>query len=104
MIETKPKNQARRTGSFYDVYWPRNVPGYRKTREHVREIVPDRKDNPTIESLVEDWYFVPEKHLYSIGKMRRLFKKRGLTYQVVSSHTGRFRSTSNFIVRGILDK
>src|SRR5436305_8512637 len=29
-----------RTPSFYDVYWPKNVPDYRKTREHVREVVP----------------------------------------------------------------
>ena len=62
----------------------------------------DRNDNPTVESLIEDWYFVPEKHFYTIGEMRKLFKERGLTYQVVSSHTGRFRSTSNFIVRGRL--
>ncbi len=29
-----------RTGTFYDGYWPKNVPDYVKTREHVLEIVP----------------------------------------------------------------
>lgn len=64
----------------------------------------ERNDNPTVESLIEDWYFVPEKHFYSIEEMRRLFKARGLTYEVVSEQTGRFKSTSNFIVRGVLAK
>jgi 2-polyprenyl-6-hydroxyphenyl methylase / 3-demethylubiquinone-9 3-methyltransferase len=61
-----------------------------------------RNDNPTIESLIEDWYFVPEKHFFTIEEMRELFKQRGLTYEVVYEQTGRFRSTSNFIVRGKL--
>jgi hypothetical protein len=30
-----------RTKAFYDGYWPRNVPDYEKTREHVRDIVPN---------------------------------------------------------------
>ncbi|MGH7861746.1 MAG: class I SAM-dependent methyltransferase, partial [Candidatus Dormibacteraceae bacterium] len=32
--------QAQRTQTFYDSYWPKNVPDYQKTREHVRSIVP----------------------------------------------------------------
>ena len=59
-----------------------------------------RDDNPLIESQVEDWYFVPEKHFFSIKEMRRLFRERGLTYEVVCEQTGRLRSSSNFIVRG----
>jgi ubiquinone/menaquinone biosynthesis C-methylase UbiE len=61
-----------------------------------------RDDNPLIESQVEDWYFVPEKHFYSIKEMHRLFRERGLTYEVVCEQTGRLRSSSNFIVRGRL--
>jgi 2-polyprenyl-6-hydroxyphenyl methylase / 3-demethylubiquinone-9 3-methyltransferase len=60
-----------------------------------------RDDNPLIESQVEDWYFVPEKHFFTIEEMRRLFKERGLTYEVVCEQTGRFKSSSNFIIRGI---
>src|SRR5207244_1692661 len=56
-----------------------------------------RNDNPTIESLIEDWYFVPEKHFFTIEQMRTLFKERGLSYKVVYRQTGRFKSTSNFI-------
>jgi 2-polyprenyl-6-hydroxyphenyl methylase/3-demethylubiquinone-9 3-methyltransferase len=63
-----------------------------------------RDDNPLIISQVEDWYFVPEKHFFSIAEMRALFKKRGLSYKVVYEQTGRFRSSSNFVVRGVLEK
>ena len=61
-----------------------------------------RDDNPLIASQVEDWYFVPEKHFFTIEEMRRLFQVRGLTYEVVYEQTGRFKSSSNFVVRGRL--
>lgn len=61
-----------------------------------------RDDNPLIVSQVEDWYFVPEKHFFTISEMRALFRERGLTYEVVCEQTGRFKSSSNFIVRGRL--
>jgi ubiquinone/menaquinone biosynthesis C-methylase UbiE len=32
--------QTERTQAFYDQYWPKNVPDFRKTRAHVRSIVP----------------------------------------------------------------
>jgi ubiquinone/menaquinone biosynthesis C-methylase UbiE len=63
-----------------------------------------RDDNPLVQSQVEDWYFVPEKHFFTIAEMRTLFHQRGLTYEVVSEQTGRFRSSSNFIVRGVRSK
>lgn len=59
-----------------------------------------RDDNPLIVSQVEDWYFVPEKHFFSISEMCTLFKERGLTCEVVCKQTGRFKSSSNFVVRG----
>lgn len=75
--------------------------GFVGVAEHFGHKPRSRNDNPTIASLVEDWYFVPEKHFFTIGEMRSLFRERGLTFQVVDGHTGRFRSTSNFIVRGV---
>lgn len=60
-----------------------------------------RDDNPLIESQVEDWYFVPEKHFFTVEEMGELFRERGLTFEVVCRQTGRFRSSSNFIVRGV---
>jgi SAM-dependent methyltransferase len=59
-----------------------------------------RDDNPRIESQVEDWYFVPEKHFFGVEELGRMFRQRGLSYEVVVPHTGRFRSSSNFVVRG----
>lgn len=60
-----------------------------------------RDDNPLVESQVEDWYFVPVKHFFTIEEMHRLFKERKLTFEVLCEQTGRFRSSSNFIVRGV---
>ena len=59
-----------------------------------------RDDNDRIESQVEDWYFVPEKHFFSIREMEELFTQRRLTFELACSQTGRFRSSSNFIVLG----
>jgi ubiquinone/menaquinone biosynthesis C-methylase UbiE len=63
-----------------------------------------RADNPQIESQVEDWFFVPLKHFFSIEEVERLFKERGLTFELLCSQTGRFKSSSNFIVRGLREK
>jgi hypothetical protein len=63
-----------------------------------------RDDNPLIESQVEDWFFVPEKHFFSVEQMARLFAERGLSFELLDAHTGRFRSSSNFVVRGCLPR
>lgn len=60
-----------------------------------------RNDNILVESQVEDWYFVPEKHFFTIDQMRGYFFERGLSYEVICEQTGRYRSSSNFIVRGV---
>jgi len=60
-----------------------------------------RADNPLIESQVEDWFFVPEKHFFTIDEMKRHFLERGLNFELLCPQTGRFKSSSNFIVRGI---
>ncbi|MBI5788749.1 MAG: class I SAM-dependent methyltransferase [Candidatus Schekmanbacteria bacterium] len=44
--------------------------------------------------------FVPEKHFYTTEQMQRLYETHGLTFELLNPHTGRFKSTSNFIVRG----
>lgn len=60
-----------------------------------------RADNPLISSQIEDWFFVPEKHFFTVEEMQRLFNKRGLTFELLCAQTGRFKSSSNFIVRGM---
>ncbi len=74
--------------------------GLTKVAERVGFRPRSRDDVLRIKSLIEDWYFVPEKHFFSIRELHQLFADRGLTYKVVEAQTGRFRSTSNFIVRG----
>lgn len=69
--------------------------------EKVKKLNVVRDDNPFIESKIEDWFFVPEKHYFTIDEMKRLYEENGLTFELVCEKTGRFRSTSNFIVRGI---
>ncbi|MBI5788744.1 MAG: hypothetical protein HZA78_07820 [Candidatus Schekmanbacteria bacterium] len=54
-----------------------------------------------MESKIEDWFFVPEKHFYTTEQMQRLYETHGLTFELLNPKTGRFKSTSNFIVRGI---
>jgi glycosyltransferase involved in cell wall biosynthesis/ubiquinone/menaquinone biosynthesis C-methylase UbiE len=72
-----------------------------RLRERFGHTVNVRDDNPRIESQVEDWFFVPEKHFFSIPQMRRHFEERGLTFELVYPRTGRFKSSSNFVARGI---
>lgn len=72
-----------------------------KLIERVRKLKVVRDDNPYIESKVEDWFFVPEKHYFSIDEMKRLYEANSLTFELLCEKTGRFRSTSNFIIRGV---
>jgi glycosyltransferase involved in cell wall biosynthesis/ubiquinone/menaquinone biosynthesis C-methylase UbiE len=72
-----------------------------RLREILGPSVNVRPDNPRIESQVEDWFFVPEKHFFSIEEMRCLFEERGLSYDLIYSRTGRFKSSSNFVARGV---
>jgi len=61
-----------------------------------------RPDNPRIASQVEDWYFVPVKHFTTPKAMDKHFTKRGLSFELLNDQTGRYRSSSNFLVRGTL--
>ena len=74
--------------------------GVVRVGERLGKVDEVRADNPRIESQVEDWFFVPEKHFFGIEEMRRLIEDRGLEFELLVEKTGRFRSSSNFIVRG----
>jgi 2-polyprenyl-6-hydroxyphenyl methylase / 3-demethylubiquinone-9 3-methyltransferase len=75
-----------------------------RARARLSHMTTARDDNPLIESQVEDWFFVPEKHFFSIEEMRGLFAARGLSFELLDAHTGRFRSSSNFVARGRLGR
>ncbi len=60
-----------------------------------------RDDNPLVESQVEDWFFAPEKRFFSIEEMKGLFEERGLRFELLCERTGRFKSSSDFIARGV---
>ncbi|HYB74036.1 MAG TPA: methyltransferase domain-containing protein [Candidatus Sulfotelmatobacter sp.] len=60
-----------------------------------------RDDNPDVRAQVEDWFFVPEKHFFTPRRTAALLAERGLTCEVVDRRTGRFKSSSNFVVRGV---
>jgi len=59
-----------------------------------------RDDNVSVEAQAEDWFFAPVKHFFTIDEMRRIYSNLGLTFEVLAERTGRFRSSSDFIVRG----
>lgn len=61
---------------------------------------PTRDDNPLSGSKVEDWYFVPEKHFFTVKELGDMFAKAGLEFELVTDRSGRFKSTSNIIARG----
>jgi ubiquinone/menaquinone biosynthesis C-methylase UbiE len=79
-----------------------SLAGVVRARARLSPLATARDDNPLIESQVEDWFFVPEKHFFSVEQMARLFAERGLSFELLDAHTGRFRSSSNFVVRGCL--
>jgi len=60
-----------------------------------------RDDNLSLESKIEDWLFVPEKHFFSFQEMRELFEQHHLVFKLIQEKTGRFRSTSNFVMWGL---
>jgi 2-polyprenyl-6-hydroxyphenyl methylase/3-demethylubiquinone-9 3-methyltransferase len=64
------------------------------------EMVNLRDDNVSIEAQVEDWFFAPVKHFFSIEEMCQMYTDLGLSFEVLAERTGRFQSSSDFIVRG----
>jgi ubiquinone/menaquinone biosynthesis C-methylase UbiE len=60
-----------------------------------------RDDNPALAAQVEDWYFVPVKHFFTPEAMAALLRERSLSCELVCPQAGRFKSSSNFVVRGV---
>lgn len=58
------------------------------------------RDDLSFEAKIEDFYFVPVKRFFSVAEMRGLFEKYGMCSEVLLEYSGRFKSTSSFIVRG----
>ncbi len=54
----------------------------------------------SIPELVNDWFGVPHRTFHTYEEVFGWFEKRGLSYELTDSATGRFRSTSNFEVKG----
>jgi len=53
----------------------------------------------TLEELIIDWYFVPIRHYYRPDEIRSLLEHRGFTVEKFLPASGRFDSTSNFILK-----
>jgi ubiquinone/menaquinone biosynthesis C-methylase UbiE len=54
----------------------------------------------SIESKLEDYYFVPYKHYFKINEIKKIFEDSNLEFTLISRNTGRFKSSSHFIVMG----
>jgi 2-polyprenyl-6-hydroxyphenyl methylase/3-demethylubiquinone-9 3-methyltransferase len=50
--------------------------------------------------LINDWFGVPHRTFHSYDEVFQWFRENGLNYKLVNPATGRFKSTSNFVVRG----
>lgn len=59
-----------------------------------------RDDNIAIASQVEDWFFVPIKHFFSIEEARKIFESNNLEFELLYEKISRFKSSTNFIARG----
>lgn len=58
------------------------------------------RNDLTFEAKVDDFYFVPFKRFFSVEEMKGLFDHHHLSSEMVFDYTGRFKSTSSFIMRG----
>ncbi len=50
--------------------------------------------------ILNDWFGVPHRTFHTYEEVFEWFQENGLDYQLVNPATGRFKSTSNFVVRG----
>jgi len=58
------------------------------------------RNDLSFEAKVEDFYVVPFKRFFSMKEIGILFQRHNFSHEVVTEYTGRFRSSSSFIVRG----
>jgi len=54
----------------------------------------------TNREILNDWFGVPHRTFHSYEEVCGWFEENGLDYRIVNYATGRFKSTSNFVVRG----
>ena len=59
------------------------------------------RNDLTFEAKVDDFYFIPFKRFFSVTEVQDLFKRHHLSCELVYNYTGRFKSTSSFIMSGI---
>ena len=52
-----------------------------------------------LEELILDWYFVPVRYYYYPEEIRNFLEERGFIVEKFLSASGRFDSTSNFIIK-----
>ncbi len=52
-----------------------------------------------LEELILDWYFVPIRHYYTPEEITVFLNERGLVVEKFLPASGRFNSTSNFIIK-----
>ena len=50
--------------------------------------------------ILNDWFGVPHRTFHTYEEVYQWFNQNGLNYKLVNPATGRFKSTSNFVVRG----
>lgn len=52
------------------------------------------------EEIINDWLGVPHRTFHTYDEVFKWFEDAGLEYELTNPATGRFKSTSNFVVRG----
>lgn len=52
-----------------------------------------------LEELILDWYFVPLRHFFLPAQIKCFLQQRGLVIEKYLPYSGRFNSTSNFILK-----
>ena len=100
-----PLHELSRYVCLYMPFFPRrlfirSIGAFVRFLERRRDMINLRDDNTSVEAQAEDWFFAPVKHFFSIDEMRQIYTGLGLSFEVLAKRTGRFRSTSDFIVRG----
>jgi 2-polyprenyl-6-hydroxyphenyl methylase/3-demethylubiquinone-9 3-methyltransferase len=59
------------------------------------------RDDLSLEAKIDDFYFIPFKRFFSLAEVEDLFGSHGLSSEVIYAYTGRFKSSSSCIVRGM---
>jgi len=100
-----PLHELSRYICLYTPFFPRRlfihgIGAFVRFLEQRRDMINVRDDNINVEAQAEDWFFAPVKHFFSIEEMRKIYTDLGLSFEVLVERTGRFKSSSDFIVRG----